>query len=380
VLITRAGRERNAAYRAGEASTIEQPPAPGSTVTASESGGKAPSAIVLWAHSDATWSAEQRANWRDSVLKLTHLLLENGIDADVDLFHGHETVDWSRFGPSRIKSLRWVIVAVSDAWRQAFEGENEPTDNAGAVGEANSLRGMFVSDQSDFNRRVVLVLLPGRQKSEIPQELRATTPWVAIPELNSNGIEELLRILLGQPAYPKPAVGAAPVLAPHSFDNPPADTGASRGRETESRRPVDPPELEPVTSPTGTFNLHLPGGPLNVHLTNRGGATAEIVQARLSTFLGEFSGEMWVEQTAPLAPERGPSAELPRGSNLTIHFGDGQLEPLLQNPEPLTLNVQYRAAGRPELYEYTVKLHRAAAQPSACPQWRAKSAQVVVVA
>ena len=88
---------------------------------------------------------------------------------------------------------------------------------------------------------------------------------------------------------------------------------------------------------------------------------------------------MWVEQAAPLTPERGPSAELPRAGKLTICFGDGQLEPLLQNPEPLSLTIRYRAASRAELYEYSTKLHRTAAQPSARPQWRAKEPQVVVI-
>lgn len=377
VLITRAGRKRNAAYRAGEAPLVGEPRAATSTGAASENGGSPPSAIVLWAHSDPAWNAEQRADWRESVLKLTHLLLENGIDADVDLFHGHETTDWSRFGPSRIKSSRWVIVAVSDTWRRAFEGENDPTANAGAVAETNALRGMFGTDQSDFKRRVVLVLLPGREKSELPQELRATTPWVTVAELTGEGIEELLRILHGQPAYPKPAVGAAPALAPRSLGQAAVsgdDLGDARGR-----RPVDPPELEPVEWPTGSFNLGMPAGPLNAHLVNRGGSTAEIEGARLSTFLGEFDGEMWVEQAAPLAPERGATAELPRGSKLTICFGEGALEPLLQNPEPLHLSVYFRALGRPELYEYSLTLHRAAAQASARPQWRAKDAKLLIV-
>jgi hypothetical protein len=378
VLVTRAGRSRNATYRAGRTHPEAQQRASASTGVASEDSDRTPSAIVLWAHGDAAWSGEQRADWRDSVLKLTHRLLENGINADIDLFHGHETTDWSRFGPSRIKSSRWVIVAVSDTWRRAFEGENEPTANAGAVGEANTLRGMFASDQSDFKRRVVLVLLPGRQRSEVPGELLATTPWVALRDLSDAGLEELLRILLGRPAYPKPAVGRAPALVPRSLPNDDVVTEAETPREAE-RRAVDPPRLEPADYSTGTFNLHLPAGPLNAHMINQGGSTAEIAQARLSTFLGEFAGEMWVEQAAPLAPERGPSAELPRSGKLTICFGDGELEALLQSPEPLTLSVQYRAAGRPELYEYSVKLHRAAAQPNARPQWRAKSSRVVVI-
>lgn len=375
VLITRAGRKQNADYRAGESLPDQERSREVSADTASANEHISPSAIVLWTHSDPAWSAEERAEWRDSVLKLTHLLRENGIAADLDLFHSHETTDWARFGPSRIKSSRWVIVAVSETWRRAFEGESDPTANAGAVAETNALRGMFSTDQSDFQRRVVLVLLPGRESSELPQELRATTSWVAVPELTLDGIEELLRIFHNQPAYPMPAVGTAPALAPASF----GQAAVPATHYPADRRPVDPPKLEPVEYSTGTFNLHMPAGPLNAHLVNRGGSTAEIEGARLSTFLGEFDGEMWVEQTAPLAPERGPTAELPRERMLTICFGEGTLEPISQSLEPMRLSVRFRAAGRPELYEYSLKLHRAAAQASARPQWRTKDAKVLIV-
>lgn len=58
-----------------------------------------PTAVVLWAHPDPDWQAEQRERWKESVLRLTRLLGDNGIDADVHLFHGHEPTDWARFGP-----------------------------------------------------------------------------------------------------------------------------------------------------------------------------------------------------------------------------------------------------------------------------------------
>lgn len=378
VLISRDGQKRHAAYRAADAPRAVRP-----TQTADSNGGhraasNAPTAIVLWARTDPLWTDAERDDWRDAVLTLTHLLRANGVDADVDLFHEHEATDWSRFGPKRIKASRWIVIAASEAWRRAFERENEPQSNAGAVGEANALRGMFAVDQSDFESRVVLVLLPGREISELPNELHATTPWTFVPSLTAEGIEDLLRILHAQPAYPKSAVGATPVLPPRS----PAlgTAGLDATEEPMPRREIDPPELMPDEYPTGTFNLHMRNGPLNAHLRNQGGSTAEITEAKLSTFIGDFDGEMWTEEPAPLAPERKSTAELPRGAKLTICFGEGELEPLLLNPEPLRLSVRYRAAGRPELFEYTVKLHRAAAQPSARAQWRAKEPQVVVIA
>lgn len=173
-----------------------------------------PTAAVLWAHSDPDWQAEQREHWKESILRLTRLLRDNGIDADLDLFHGHEPTDWARFGPRAIEASDWVLVVVSPEWRRAFQGSNNPTESAGTVGEANTLLGMFKNDQAEFRRRVVLVLLPGREKSDIPPGLVATTPHVRVPSLTSEGLEDLLRILHGRPAYPKPVPGPAPELAP----------------------------------------------------------------------------------------------------------------------------------------------------------------------
>jgi hypothetical protein len=352
VLISRDGQTRHAAYRAGDALEPVQPTRTTDSKGDSRVASNAPTAIVLWAHTDPLWTDAERDSWRNAVLTLTHLLRANGVDADVDLFHEHEATDWSRFGPKRIKASRWIVIAVSEAWRRAFERENEPQSNAGAVGETNALRGMFAADQSDFESRVVLALLPGREISELPNELHATTPWTLVPSLTTEGIEDLLRILHAQPAYPKPTVGATPVLPPR----PPVlgTSGVDAAEQSVPRREIDPPELMPDEYPTGTFNLHMRNGPLNAHLTNQGGSTAEIMGAKLSTFIGDFDGVMWIEEAAPLAPERKPTAELPRAGKLTICFGEGELEPLLLNLEPLRLSVRYRAAGRPELFEYTV--------------------------
>jgi hypothetical protein len=345
-----------------------------------------PTAVVLWAHSDPAWDADQKTEWRDSVLSFTHLLREYGIDAELDLFQGHKPIDWARFGPRAIEESDFVLVAVSETWRRAFDGKTGPAENAGALGEANTLRGIFARDPAIFQRRVILVLLPGHDASEIPLELTATATRVEVRSLSSEGIEELLRVLHDRPAYPKPPVGPVPSLEPRYVgqfsDSPglaPAPTGDERTEDDSPRRPPDSPALRTHEYPSGTFNLHLPAGPLNAHLRNDGGSTASVIGATLSTFLGDFEGVMWVEERAPLAPERGPTAELAHGRELTISFGDGELESLLQSAEPLRLAVRYRAAGRGELYEFRLKLHRAAAAASARPQWRAKDAEVVVI-
>ena len=120
------------------------------------------------------------------------------------------------------------------------------------------------------------------------QRVAPTTPWTLVPSLTTEGIEDLLRILHGQPAYPKPAVGARPVPPPRPPV--PSTAGLNATEGPVLRREIDPPELMPDEYATGTFNLHMRNGPLNAHLRNQGGSTAEITEAKLSTFIGDFEG------------------------------------------------------------------------------------------
>lgn len=102
-------------------------------------------------------------------------------------------------------------MAVNAAWRACFEGSNDPTTGAGAAAEARELHGMFTRHQKDFNRRVVVVVLPGASEDDVPNQLRGLQRRV-ITDVSPVGIEDLRLLLTGQPAHPVPPLGAIPVL------------------------------------------------------------------------------------------------------------------------------------------------------------------------
>ncbi len=174
----------------------------------------APTVLVSWAHRGQDWSDQEAAEWTREVVEFAGLLRANGIDADLDLFHAEETdVDWTRFGPLAIASSEFVVVAISEAWAQRWTGENIPTLGAGAVGEADALKGLFQRDQSKWQRKVIVVVLPSQDADCIPDDLRrATRFWVDPDEPDS--IDTLLRTITGQPLYQKPELGRIPVLPP----------------------------------------------------------------------------------------------------------------------------------------------------------------------
>lgn len=394
---------------------LEPPPEP------EEPEDAAPTAVVVWAHSDATWTDEETDAWRDTVLRFANLLRENGIDADLDLFYSNRAVDWARFGPRAIRNKDYVLVAVSPAWRRAYDGDAGPRENAGAAGEADELRGLYKEDRKRFLERVVPIVLPGRAEAELSQSLRATVSWVRVPTLDDAGVVELLRRLTGQPAFRKAPLGqqrALPPLAPatsaadvHEGGSateplnraPEPDAGGDHRDETPetkrarllrelaelegdaggahpAREPINPARIEPHPAwQTGTFNMTQPAGPLNVHFVNTGGAEACVTGARLHTFLGDFDAQMWAEVAPPLAPDPGPTAELPRDGHLVARFGEGELGSLLQSHQPLRLTLHYRTQGKPDVHELRMSLHRTPSQVTARPQWRAKNVETLVV-
>jgi hypothetical protein len=412
------GKERHGMYRGRAAPEpphrpqVEQEP-----VVTAEAQEPSPSAVVIWAHDDPEWSPSEKQTWQDTIVSFTHLLRGSKVDADLDLFHGHLATDWARFGPAAIRDSEFAIVAVSRTWRRAWDGDVDDGAYAGARGEANVLLGLFQESNKAFLEKVIPVVLPGATEDDIPQELKATTHWSRVPTLDEAGIDELYRRLTKQAGHPKPPLGTFRKLGPVSeqpqrdinvdvaqaedalagLPTPSTDSDAPKDqarRSLETRRDAllrelaslgeepspDPPRLEPHHGwGTGTFNLHMPSGPLNVHLLNSGGSTAHILSARLITALGTFEGLMYAEEPPPLQPDPGPVADLPPDTHLFLAFGDGQLASLPGVTEPLRLRVRYMVRGRPETFEYRLNLHRASSDAGFRPQWRSKSPETLRV-
>jgi len=174
-------------------------------------------AFLSWAHQPNP--GLDAAAWRDQVLEFVAALRNpGGIVADLDLHHASDpNVDSSRYGPRRVRECDFVLVAVNAAWRERFEGTNDPGVGAGAVGEANELLGLFAEDQAEFRRKVKLVLLPGAAASDVPGQLSGVQRF-SITDPTPANLATLLRTLTNQPEYIPPAVGVVPVLPPRTLD------------------------------------------------------------------------------------------------------------------------------------------------------------------
>jgi SEFIR domain len=216
-----------------------------------------PTAFVSYAQSHPEWAGEQTEGWMATVLRFAVLLCEMGIDTDVDQFYAHDLeVDWNRFGPTAARERDFVLIAVSRAYRERWEGSNEPREGAGAVREANELMGQFNHDQADFRRRVKVVVLPGASRDDIPAEL-GNLQRFQLGELTQAAAMDLFRTLTNQPATPKPALG--PLIVLDSDTPAPVDCAALHDLYADLERIqgalAQVPEIDRIQAERGNFSL-----------------------------------------------------------------------------------------------------------------------------
>lgn len=169
-----------------------------------------PTVLVSWTHPVPGASSGPGG---DDVLTFVDLLRTNGIDAEVDMYHFNEGVDWTRWGPRMVEARDFVLVVLSAGWRSAWEGGADPSRNAGSAAEADALKSLFTRNRDAFVQQVRLVLLPAVDDAVVPTGLDGVTRY-RVSSLDSEGVEDLVRDLTKQRRYPSPPLGPVPKLEP----------------------------------------------------------------------------------------------------------------------------------------------------------------------
>jgi SEFIR domain len=205
-----------------------------------------PTAFISWAHARSTWSKAETRNWESQVAAFAARLRHLGIRADVDLFHLDEPQDWTRYGPQQVQDAKFTLVVMSEPWAERWSGTNSPREGAGAAAEADTLKGLFARDQDAWQRRVVVVMFPEVSSEVVPPDLQRVAR-VPVDPSDPDSFDGVIRMLTGQPRYPKPPVGEIPVLgAAADYDHPFALTSLrDRLDSIEKRRK----QLQNRTSP-----------------------------------------------------------------------------------------------------------------------------------
>jgi hypothetical protein len=158
------------------------------------------------------------------------LRAEGGIDIRFDLWDADRRRDWSVWIIEQVREADFVLVVASSAYKRRAEGGADSAEGRGVRFEAALLRDLLTQDRATWVHKVLPVVLPGRSVAEIPAFLQpyAASHYV-IDSLTLDGVDELYRVITGQPRHRPPSLGRLVVLPGR------AEAGGERGE----RLPVE---------------------------------------------------------------------------------------------------------------------------------------------
>ncbi|MBM7773557.1 hypothetical protein JOD54_003761 [Actinokineospora baliensis] len=156
--------------------------------------------------------AHDSTEHEDDVRFLSRLLVAMGIDVVLDQWE-HERHDWHTWATGAILTADRVIAVASPRYAAAADGTSQVDGRA--VAETTILRDLLQEAPAEWTAKILPVVLPTHSRRDLPRFLLpALTGHFAITELSGPGIEDLVRVITGQPRLLKPALGEIPLLPP----------------------------------------------------------------------------------------------------------------------------------------------------------------------
>ena len=123
-------------------------------------GGRAPRVFVSYAHDDE--------EHRRLVLGLCTFLRGRGVDVRVDRWAVGQRQDWYLWAIEQILAADFVLVVASPACREAGDGVLAAQRHRGVQTELSLLRDRQHADRRVWQRKILPVVLPGRDVNDIP--------------------------------------------------------------------------------------------------------------------------------------------------------------------------------------------------------------------
>lgn len=165
--------------------------------------GRHPTIFLSYAHDDDVHTS--------AVLDLATFLETRGFAVAFDVWNTGSRQDWYAWMLREIQTADFVIVVASPRYRAVGDGAAPGDVNRGVQAETAALRDLLYRDRATWLGRVLPVVLPGRSLDELPT---FTQPYSAshfvIESISDDGLEELLRVLTGQPSHSRPPRGRIP--------------------------------------------------------------------------------------------------------------------------------------------------------------------------
>jgi hypothetical protein len=176
-----------------------------------------PRVFVSYAHDDD--------DHKGMVRRFATFLTGRGIWVDLDVWSNKKRQDWAGWATARMTRADYVLVIASARYRLVADGDADGDVHRGAQYEARILRDRLYGDPDTWRQKILPVVLPGHAVTEVPVFLEPyTNTHFVIGEIDDAGIDELLRVLTGQPRDMRPSLGPLPELGPHESTREPDAT------------------------------------------------------------------------------------------------------------------------------------------------------------
>jgi hypothetical protein len=154
-----------------------------------------------------------------------------GIDVVLDLWARDEHRDWSEWYAAEFDAASYVLVVGSPEYRRIAE-RPVSKDTVTAV-QVSMLKQRLYGDRDRWLRKVLPVVLPGGAADHLPDFVSpATVRPYRVSRISLAGVDELCRVLTGQPAHVQPALGTT--------------TGGLERVLAQDRASLEPATLSPV--------------------------------------------------------------------------------------------------------------------------------------
>ena len=162
---------------------------------------------------------------------------------------------WPLWMDRNLDEAQFVLLICTEAYRRRVMGQEEPGEGLGVRWEGRLIYNRIYNDRPSGSR-FIPILLTGSEPAHIPNPVQGHIRYrIAAFDISDPGYEGLYRHLTGQPATPRPDLGAlshpAPETTTATLLGPSAPSGGPMTNETRQTIPIS--NIFPTTG-IPTFN------------------------------------------------------------------------------------------------------------------------------
>jgi hypothetical protein len=142
--------------------------------------------------------AQESPAHKAAVAELCQFLLAKGVDVRFDQQDLHGRRNWDEWTNTEILRADYVLVIASPDYRAAGNGElDDDNQRRGVASEYRRLADLLHRYRSEWTKKILPVVLPGRSPDDIPLSfLPGTADYYKVSSITDDGAADLLKVLL----------------------------------------------------------------------------------------------------------------------------------------------------------------------------------------